>query len=101
MFDEIPNSINTPELRIEFPEGEHYAFMEEFSQVASFDGANISTIDGLRADYADGFGLIRPSNTTPILVLRFEADSEDAIARIQAAFKHQIQQIDAELSLPF
>ncbi len=101
VFDEIPNSINTPELRIEFPEGEHYAFMEEFSQVASFDGANISTIDGLRADYADGFGLIRPSNTTPILVLRFEADSEDAIARIQAAFKHQIQQIDAELSLPF
>ena len=101
VFDAIPNSINTPELRIEFNEGEHYAFMEELTEVAAFKDAKVSTIDGVRADYVDGFGLIRPSNTTPILVLRFEADSEAALTRIQSDFKQQILQIDSELALPF
>lgn len=101
VFDAIPNSINTPELRIEFDEGEHYAFMEELTEVAVFKDAEVSTIDGVRADYVDGFGLIRPSNTTPILVLRFEADSEAALTRIQSDFKQQILQIDSELALPF
>ena len=101
VFDAIPNSINTPELRIEFDEGEHYAFMEELTEVAAFKDAKVSTIDGVRADYVDGFGLIRPSNTTPILVLRFEADSEAALTRIQSDFKQQILQIDSELALPF
>ena len=66
-----------------------------------FKDAEVSTIDGVRADYVDGFGLIRPSNTTPILVLRFEADSEAALTRIQSDFKQQILQIDSELALPF
>ena len=75
--------------------------MEELTEVAAFKDAKVSTIDGVRADYVDGFGLIRPSNTTPILVLRFEADSEAALTRIQSDFKQQILQIDSELALPF
>lgn len=101
VFDALPNSINTPELRIEFNEGEHYAFMDKLKQTAKFDNASVSKIDGLRVDYSDGFGLIRPSNTTPILVLRFEADSEAAIARIKADFKQVIHQVDDSINTPF
>jgi len=101
VFDALPNSINTPELRIEFEEGEHYQFMNKLKEVAEFDDASVSKIDGLRVDYADGFGLIRPSNTTPILVLRFEADTESALARIKHDFKAAIHKIDPELTTPF
>lgn len=101
IFDALPNSINTPELRMEFAEGEHYAFMEKLQKTAQFPNAQVSTIDGLRVDYVDGFGLIRASNTTPILVLRFEADSDTAIQRIQTDFATAIGQVDAELALPF
>ncbi|GHA21409.1 phosphoglucomutase [Arenicella chitinivorans] len=101
IFDALPNSINTPELRIEFAEGEHYAFMDKLKQSADFKDAEVSKIDGLRVDYQDGFGLIRPSNTTPILVLRFEADSNAALSRIQSEFKALIQQIDPAVNTPF
>lgn len=101
IFDALPNSINTPELRMEFAEGEHYRFMEELQATAKFDDASVSTIDGLRVDYSDGFGLVRPSNTTPILVLRFEADSDAALARIQGDFAQAILGVDPQASLPF
>jgi phosphomannomutase/phosphoglucomutase len=61
----------------------------------------VSTIDGLRVDWSDGFGLIRASNTTPVLVLRFDADNEDALLRIQAAFRAQLLALDPNLTLPF
>jgi len=102
IFDALPNSINTPELRIDFAEGEHYVFMDKLKASARFDDSTtISKIDGLRVDYQDGFGLIRPSNTTPILVLRFEADSEPALKRIQNDFKAAINQVDTNVSTPF
>lgn len=101
IFDELPDSINTPELRMEFAEGEHYAFMEKLKAVAEFPNANVSTIDGIRVDFADGFGLVRPSNTTPILVLRFEADNDAALQRIQDAFGSAIRQVDADIEIPF
>ncbi len=101
VFDALPNSINTPELRIDFAEGEHYAFMDKLKAVAKFDNAQVSKIDGLRVDYDDGFGLIRPSNTTPILVLRFEADNQAAIERIQNDFKTAIHAVDATVKTPF
>lgn len=101
IFDALPDSVNTPELRIDFAEGEHYVFMDKLKAVADFGDASVSKIDGLRVDYNDGFGLIRPSNTTPILVLRFEADTEEAIKRIQNDFKTAILQIDASISTPF
>lgn len=101
VFDALPDSINTPELRIEFAEGEHYTFMQRLQETARFDNAEVSTIDGIRVDYADGFGLVRPSNTTPILVLRFEADNEAAIKRIQSDFATAIRQVDDRVEIPF
>ena len=101
IFDELPDSINTPELRMEFDEGEHYKFMDKLKAVAEFPGAQVSTIDGIRVDFTDGFGLVRPSNTTPILVLRFEADSDESLTKIQSAFATAIRQVDNDISIPF
>ena len=101
VFADLPNSVNTPELNIKFAEGEHYKFIEKFSASAKFSGAEVVTIDGLRADFADGWGLVRASNTTPSLVLRFEAENEEALKRIQDDFRQQILSIDSSLKLPF
>ena len=101
VFAELPDSINTPELQIMFEEGEHYKFMEQFKQHANFGDADIITIDGMRINFADGWGLIRPSNTTPCLVLRFEANSQAALDDIQAKFKQEILKQDSSLKLPF
>lgn len=102
IFDTLPDSINTPELRMDFDEGEHYKFMDKLKESATFDAnAEVSTIDGIRVDYKDGFGLIRPSNTTPILVLRFEGDNDAALARIQDDFRAAIKHVDDQISTPF
>jgi phosphomannomutase/phosphoglucomutase len=82
-------------------EGEPHAFIEAFVAGARFEGARVSTIDGLRADWPDGWGLVRASNTTPILVLRFEADNEEALARVQYGFRAAILAIRSDLTLPF
>jgi phosphomannomutase/phosphoglucomutase len=101
IFDALPNSINTPELNIKLKEGEHYRFIESFTKSARFDGAEITSIDGVRADFADGWGLVRASNTTPSLVLRFEANSQAGLQRIQNAFREQMLKVDGKLPLPF
>ena len=98
----LPDTVNTPELQIKMAEGEHYALMEKLQKTAKFPGAKeVITLDGLRVEYADGFGLARPSNTTPVIVLRFEADNEAAIKRIQNDFRRVIQEQASELTLPF
>ncbi|MFB9066908.1 phosphomannomutase/phosphoglucomutase [Pseudofulvimonas gallinarii] len=101
VFAGLPKGVSTPELKINMREGEHYAFIERFSAQARFDGAAISTIDGIRADWPDGWGLVRCSNTTPCLVLRFDADDEAALARIQSAFRARLHELDGGLTLPF
>ncbi|MBT8127959.1 MAG: phosphomannomutase/phosphoglucomutase [Gammaproteobacteria bacterium] len=101
VFAELPDSVNTPELQIMFEEGEHYAFMEKFKQDADFDNADLVTIDGVRANFPEGWGLIRPSNTTPCLVLRFEANTKAALDEIQAKFRKEILKQDSSLELPF
>jgi phosphomannomutase/phosphoglucomutase len=101
VFREIPDSVNTPELRIEFAEGEHFQAMQELAAHAHFPGAQVSTVDGLRVDYADGFGLVRASNTTPILVLRFEGENPQALARIQNEFRELIRRTRPEVTIPF
>ena len=101
VFAELPDSFNTPELQIQFEEGAHYRFMDKFKQQADFEGADMITIDGMRVNFPNGWGLIRPSNTTPCLVLRFEADSETALAEIQAMFRREILKQDSSLELPF
>jgi phosphomannomutase/phosphoglucomutase len=101
IFDGLPKGVSTPELKIPMAEGEHYKFIERFQQKATFEGARVTTIDGVRADWADGWGLVRASNTTPVLVLRFDADTTDALNRIQNTFRKQLKDIEPNLELPF
>jgi phosphomannomutase/phosphoglucomutase len=101
IFATCPKGVSTPELKIEMKEGEHYKFIEKFRQSATFGDAALTTIDGVRADWPDGWGLVRPSNTTPILVLRFDADNDAALKRIQQVFREQLHAVDPALKLPF
>ena len=98
----LPNSTSTPELQIKLNEGENYALIAQLQNSARFDGAQeVNTIDGLRVEYADGFGLARSSNTTPVIVLRFEADNEAALKRIQADFRRVILSAKPDAALPY
>jgi phosphomannomutase/phosphoglucomutase len=98
----LPDSSSTPELNIGMQEGEPFALIDELQRQAHFVGAReIITIDGLRVEYADGFGLARPSNTTPVVVLRFEADTREALERIQADFRRVLNAARPGLALPF
>ena len=101
LFAQLPKGVSTPELKVNVAEGEQYRFIEEFLAKAKFEGARIATIDGLRADWPDGWGLVRASNTTPCLVLRFDAKDNDALQRVQAAFREQILAIRPSMALPF
>jgi len=102
IFDALPNTINTPELQIKMQQfGEHYELMNELAANASFPGEKVSTLDGLRVDFDNGFGLIRPSNTTPVLVMRFEADNDAAIETIKEKFRALILQTRSNIDLPF
>ena len=98
----LPDALCTPELHIHTAEGENHELLAQMQQTAKFtDAREIITLDGLRVEYADGFGLARPSNTTPVIVLRFEADSEVALQRIQNDFRRIFQQTAPHLKLPF
>ncbi len=102
IFSALPDSINTPELNINFAnEGENFRFIEQFQQNANFAGAKITTIDGLRADFEQGWGLCRASNTTPCIVIRFEADNQQALEEVQQQFREQMLAIQSDLELPF
>ena len=101
VFSELPGEIVTPELRITLAEKEHAKFMETFREKLSFENAEIIDIDGIRVDFSDGWGLIRPSNTTPCLIARFEAENETALNRIQSEFHELILSVDPDLKLPF
>ena len=101
VFAEIPDTVNTPELRIEMQEGEHHALVGELVAEGDFSGGQICNIDGVRVDFEDGFGLARASNTTPTVILRFEADTEAALRRIQNLYREQILALRPGLALPF
>jgi phosphomannomutase/phosphoglucomutase len=103
MLESLPDSIATPELNVALArEGENHRLIAELQKSARFEGATeVNTIDGLRVEYPDGFGLMRASNTTPVIVLRFEADTQDAIARIQNDFKRVLSAALPGASLPF
>lgn len=101
IFSTLPKGVSTPELKVPMREGEHYAFIERFREHAQFEGARLTTIDGLRADWPDGWGLVRASNTTPVLVLRFDADDSTALKRIQEVFRAQLLAVESSLQLPF
>ena len=101
-LNNLPDAVSTPELHIHVKEGENHALITRLRTEAKFDNAReIITIDGLRVEYADGFGLMRPSNTTPVIVLRFEADSVSGLERIQADFRKVLLTANKDLKLPF
>ena len=98
----LPNSPSTPELNIKMAEGEPFTLIDKLKAEGKFAGAEeIITIDGVRVEFADGFGLARPSNTTPVVVLRFEADNDAALERIQAGFRQAITAVWPGIKLPF
>lgn len=101
-LNNLPESPSTPELQMQLNEGESFTLIAQMQKAADFPGATeIITIDGLRVEYADGFGLARSSNTTPVVVMRFEAETPEALARIQAAFKQAVLAVKADAKLPF
>jgi phosphomannomutase len=94
VLDALPTSFSTPELNVPCREGEPAQVMDKLRATAKFPGAtDIVTIDGLRAEYADGFGLVRASNTTPVLVLRFEGQTQEALHRIEADFMSALRAV--------
>ncbi len=101
VFADFPNSINTPELTIAIKEDEKQRFIEQLFSQVNFPDGNIFSIDGLRVDFDDGWGLVRASNTTASLVVRFEADNKEALQRIESQFKELMLKINPELDLPF
>jgi phosphomannomutase/phosphoglucomutase len=102
VLENLPDAVSTPELQLKTAEGENYTLIDRLKQTAKFDGAKeLITIDGLRVEYEDGFGLARPSNTTPVVVLRFEADDQQALERIQADFRKALLAVKPDAKLPF
>lgn len=102
LFSTIPNSINTPELKVLVTEEEKFSLMEKLIAQANFKEAHdLTTIDGLRVNFSHGWGLVRPSNTTPCLILRFEAMNEVILNEIKTLFRQWMLSVKPDLVLPF
>jgi len=101
VFASLPDAVNTPELRVELPQAELEPFMDELLSRADFPEANITMIDGIRADFEYGWGLVRASNTTPSLILRFEGRDAESLAKVQEQFRELLLSIRPDLRLPF
>ena len=97
LFEQFPDTRSTPELTIETTETRKFAIIEALARTADFGGGALTTLDGLRVDYPDGWGLVRASNTSPMLTLRFEADGDTALRRIQHTFQAQLDAVDPSL----
>jgi len=102
LLEALPDASATPELHIKTAEGENFRLVEALQKNAKFEGATeVITIDGVRVEYPDGFGLARPSNTTPVVVTRFEAETPEALDRIQKAFRAAILAVAPDAQIPF
>lgn len=101
MFAEFPENPSTPEINIPVPDEAKFGLMEALKHSASFPDANVITIDGLRVEFADSWGLVRASNTTPCLVARFEGKTPEALAAVQQKFQSLLQSVDPQLKIPF
>lgn len=103
IFDSLPATLSTPEINVSISEDKKFGVIESLVEHDVFEGGDgkVTTIDGVRVDYADGWGLVRASNTTPCLVLRFEADTEEALMRIKDLFKAKLLAVDSSLALAF
>ena len=100
-FDALPNAVNTPEIHIPLDDHKKFIFVKALIEKGNFPGGHLITLDGLRVEYSYGWGLVRVSNTTPNLVCRFEADTQENLQKIQLQFKEQMQAIDKNCGIPF
>jgi phosphomannomutase/phosphoglucomutase len=101
VFEEFPDDISTPELNVEVTEQTKFGIIEQLGQKGDFGDGSVSTIDGIRVEFNDGWGLCRASNTTPMLVLRFEAETEEALERIKSVFREQLTKAAPDLVADF
>ncbi|SFP94753.1 phosphomannomutase / phosphoglucomutase [Geopseudomonas sagittaria] len=101
VFADFPVALSTPEINITVGDERKFALIEALQHDAQWGAANLFTLDGVRVDYPNGWGLVRASNTTPVLVLRFEADSAEELSRIQQVFHAQLKAVAPDLELPF
>jgi phosphomannomutase/phosphoglucomutase len=101
VFEEFPEDVSTPELNVEVTEQTKFGIIERLGQKGDFGDGSISTIDGIRVEFSDGWGLCRASNTTPMLVLRFEAESDEALERIKSVFREQLGKAAPDLVADF
>ena len=101
VFSAFPDDISTPEINIQVTEESKFTIIEALQRDAHWGEANITSLDGVRVDYPKGWGLVRASNTTPVLVLRFEAETEEELKRIQEVFRAQLYTVAPDLTLPF
>lgn len=101
-LEALPTAVNTPELQISMAEGENKRFVARLQKELQFDDAqDVITIDGIRVEWEDGFALARSSNTTPVVVLRLEGDTPEALARISKNFGEALKRVDPTIDLPF
>lgn len=101
LFQSFPDDVSTPEINIRVTEESKFDIVSQLQQQAAFDDAEVVTIDGVRADFDNGWGLVRASNTTPVLVLRFGAEDESALEQIKGKFKQQLLAVSQNLEIPF
>ena len=101
VFSAFPNDISTPEINIQVTEKSKFSIIERLQRDGVWGEGNITNLDGVRVDYPRGWGLVRASNTTPVLVLRFEAETEEELERIKEVFRAQLYSAVPDLDLPF
>ncbi|MDO8697846.1 MAG: phosphomannomutase/phosphoglucomutase, partial [Pseudomonas sp.] len=101
VFSAFPNDICTPEINITVTDESKFSIVAALQRDGQWGDANLTTLDGVRVDYPKGWGLVRASNTTPVLVLRFEAETEEELKRIQEVFRGQLNSLAPQVKLPF
>jgi phosphomannomutase/phosphoglucomutase len=101
VFEDFPDDISTPELNLPVTEQTKFGIVDKLGQQGDFGDGSVSTIDGIRVEFSDGWGLCRASNTTPVLVLRFEAENEEALERIKSVFRDQLSRVAPDLVADF
>jgi phosphomannomutase/phosphoglucomutase len=101
VFSAFPNDICTPEINITVTDESKFSIIEALQRNAQWGEANLTSLDGVRVDYPKGWGLVRASNTTPVLVLRFEAETDEELKRIQEVFRSQLYKVAPQVQLPF
>lgn len=101
VFAALPNSMATPEINVEIGDDKKHRFVEQLAERGIFGNGKLINIDGVRVEFSHGWGLVRASNTTPNLVIRFEGENQESIDQMKQLFKQQMLMIDSRLNLDF